>query len=75
MPRSPDTALLLFFFWEGSPTKIDDRKKGTPILTSLLEDLVAAKNLLEHKYPEVGGLQNRPSTWTIEPFGAQISQK
>ena len=25
---------------EGSPTKTDDRKKGTLILTSLLEDLV-----------------------------------
>ena len=31
------------FFGEGSPTKIDDRKKGTLIiLTSLLEDLVYA---------------------------------
>ena len=28
------------FFGEGSPTKIDYRKKGTLILTSLLEDLV-----------------------------------
>ena len=29
-------------FWgEGFPTKIDYRKKGTLILTSLLEDLVA----------------------------------
>ena len=27
-----------FFGWEGSPTKIDNRKKGTLILTSLLED-------------------------------------
>ena len=35
--RSPSSALLPFF-WEGSPTK-DDRKKGTLILTSLLEDL------------------------------------
>ena len=29
-----------FFFWEGLPTKIDYRKKGALILTSLLEDLV-----------------------------------
>ena len=29
-----------FFFREGSPTNIDYRKKGTLILTSLLEDLV-----------------------------------
>ena len=28
------------FLGEGSPTKIDDRKKGTLILPSLLEDLV-----------------------------------
>ena len=28
------------FLGEGSPTKIDGRKKGTLILTSLLEDLV-----------------------------------
>ena len=29
-----------FFGWEGSPTKIDDRKEsGTLILTSLLQDL------------------------------------
>ena len=27
------------FFGEGSPTKIDYRKKGTLVLTSLLEDL------------------------------------
>ena len=27
-------------FLEASPTKIDYRKKGTPILTSLLENLV-----------------------------------
>ena len=32
---SPSNALL----GEGSPTKIDYRKKGTLILTSLLEDL------------------------------------
>ena len=29
-----------FFGWEGSPTKIDYRKKGALIITSLLEDLV-----------------------------------
>ena len=37
--RSP-SALLPFSGWEGSPTKIDYRKKGTLILTSLLEDLM-----------------------------------
>ena len=36
--RSPSIALLPFF-GEGSPTKIDYRKKGTLSLTSLLEDL------------------------------------
>ena len=35
-------ALVAFFGWEGSETKTDYRKKkGTLILTSLLEDLVA----------------------------------
>ena len=38
-PCSPN-----FFAWEGSPTKIDYRKKGTLILTSLLEDLVKPSN-------------------------------
>ena len=32
--------LTNFFGWEGSPTKIDYRKKGTLILASLLEGLV-----------------------------------
>ena len=36
--RSPSSALLPVF-WEGSPTKINYREKGTLILTSLLEDL------------------------------------
>ena len=39
LTRSPSSALLPFFAWEGSPTKIDYRKKGTLILSSLLEDL------------------------------------
>ena len=38
--RSPSCALLPFFGWQGFPTKINYRKKGTRILTSLLEDLV-----------------------------------
>ena len=39
--RSPSSALSHpFVGWEGSPTKIDYRKRGTLILTSLLEDLV-----------------------------------
>ena len=33
------------FLGEGSPTKVDYRKKGTLILTSLLEDLVGASRL------------------------------
>ena len=40
-PRSPSSALLPFFA-EGSPTKIDygkEKKTGTLILSSLLEDL------------------------------------
>ena len=36
--RCPFT--VSFFGWEDSATKIDYRKKGTLILTSLLEDLV-----------------------------------
>ena len=44
--RSPSSALVRFLFWgEGSPTKIDDRKKGTLILTSLLEDMVVKHHL------------------------------
>ena len=35
----PVVPLLPFFGWEGSPTKIDYRKKGTFILSSLLENL------------------------------------
>ena len=38
--RCPSSGLVHFFGGEGSPTKIDYRKKGTLILTSLLEDLV-----------------------------------
>ena len=34
------------FLGEGAPTKIDYRKKGTLILTSLLEDLAAVGFLL-----------------------------
>ena len=38
---SPSSALSHpFFGWEGSLTKIDHRKNGTLIATSLLEDLV-----------------------------------
>ena len=40
MSRSPSSALFPLFWGEGSPTKIDYRKKGTLIPTSLLEDLV-----------------------------------
>ena len=37
--RSPSSALVPTFLGEGSPSKIDYRKKGTLILTSLLEGL------------------------------------
>ena len=45
LSRSPSSALLPFFGGEGSPTKIDYRKKGTLTLTSLLEDLVVIQLL------------------------------
>ena len=34
------------FFWEGSPTKIDYRKKDTLILNSLREDLLKFRPIL-----------------------------
>ena len=37
--RSPSSALLPCVGWESSPTKIDCRKTGTLVLTSLLEEL------------------------------------
>ena len=40
LSKSPSSALLPFFGWEGSPTKIGYRKKGALILTSPLEDVV-----------------------------------
>ena len=52
-PRSPRSALLSPFLGEGSPTKIDYRKKGTLILTSLLEDL---EKETKRKPTIVGGL-------------------
>ena len=44
----PPSSSLLPFFGEGSPTKIDYRKKGTLILTSLLEDLDKLNNKEPH---------------------------
>ena len=44
--RSPSNALLPFFLAEGSPTKIDYNKKGTLLLTSLLEDLALFAKLV-----------------------------
>ena len=38
--RSPTANFYTIFWGECSPTKMDYRKKGTLILTSLLEDLV-----------------------------------
>ena len=47
LARSPSSALShLFFGWEASPTKIGYNKKGSLILTSLLEDLAKAASLL-----------------------------
>ena len=42
-PHSNWYPFTVSFFGEGSPTKIDKRKKGTLILTSLLEDLGISK--------------------------------
>ena len=50
-PKGSSSALLPFFGWEGSPTKIDYIKKGTLILTSLLEDL----DKLTHEDGLLGG--------------------
>ena len=36
----PPVVPFYIYCWEGSPTKIDNRKKGNLFLTSLLEDLV-----------------------------------
>ena len=55
------------FFWEGSPTRTDYSKKGTRILTSLLEDLVTI-GLLKGPCPcqvpcEMGGRVTDLSTF------------
>ena len=55
LSRSPSSALLCPFLGEGSPTKIDYRKKsGTLILTSLLEDLVVLRFPLSKSYSMAG---------------------
>ena len=54
------SALLPFFGLEGSPVIIDYRKKGTLILTSLLEDLVKAMLT-----PRVHRLLVTSRGWTI----------
>ena len=46
LARSTSIALLPFLGREGSPTKTDYSKKGSLILTSLLEDLVLLENFL-----------------------------
>ena len=38
-PLGPPVVAFYPFLGEGSPTKLDYRKRGTLILTSLLEDL------------------------------------
>ena len=64
--RSPSSALLPSCLGEGSPTKINYRKKGTLILTSLLEDLVlpfcrwdcpSTANGKALRFPRAGGLR------------------
>ena len=42
------------FLGEGSPTKIDYRKKGTLILTSLLEDLVEPPGVISLFFQDAG---------------------
>ena len=60
--RSPSSAPSHpFFGWEGSPNKIDYIKKGTLILTSLLDDLEGyphrmRPNLCEPEVAEVPGM-------------------
>ena len=49
-PQRKGALSLPFLVWEGSPTKIDYRK-GTLILTSLLEDLFDQNTLLEPSVP------------------------
>ena len=54
LTRSPSSALLPLL-GEGSPTKIDYRKKGTLILTCLLEDLVKVSTAVQLKRMVVPG--------------------
>ena len=51
----PPSSALLPFVGEGSPTKIDYRKKGTLILTSLLEDLVVNQDGWTPAFVSKGG--------------------
>ena len=57
--RSPSSAFYSFF-GEGSPTKIDYRKKASLILTSLLEDLERFRT---------------PKKWWIDLFVSQGMNK
>ena len=53
LPRSPSSAFTLFL-GEGSPTKIDYRKRSGPVIpTSLLEDLATSRPKLN------------PATWAF----------
>ena len=54
LARSPSSALSYPFLGEGSPAKIDDRKKGALILTSPLEDRVC--------HPLIGGTKSEAPT-------------
>ena len=55
MPFSP------LFLGEGSPNKIDDRKKGTLILPSLLEDLETIGFIY------IGPVMSQPQTRQARP--------
>ena len=45
--KTQSRSFYRFFLWEGLPTKINCRKQGTFVLTSILEDLVTKSGLLE----------------------------
>ena len=59
--RSSSSALLPTCLGEGSSTKINYRKKGTLILTSLLEDLEIAGFLFQCGFLIIGTLQHKTS--------------
>ena len=66
--RSPSSALYPFL-GEGSPTKMDYRKKGTLILTSLLEDLVLFKPPQPCRHPTRTTASVHPPLTQMHIFG------